>query len=98
MDTSKIVSSSWLTAAAGDTLSVRRMYSDPASERHLKATSAARSFGKSQGANAGGDWCVSHAGKLLLYLHVAIFLNALQISVELTQCTEEKIDLELRKT
>lgn len=41
---------------------------------------------------------MSHAGKLLLYLHVAIFLNALQISVELTQCTEEKIDLELQKT
>lgn len=40
---------------------------------------------------------MSHAGNLLLYLHVAIFLNALQISVELTQCTEEKIDLELQR-
>lgn len=51
-----------------------------------------------EGANAGGDWCVGHAGKLLLYLPVTIFLNALQISIELIQCTEEKIDLELQKT
>lgn len=98
MDTSKTVPSSRLTAVAGDTLSVRRMYSDPASERHLKASSAAQSFGRSQGANAGGDWCVGHEDKLLLYLRTAIFLNALQISVELIQCTEEKADLEMQKT
>lgn len=55
VDTSKTVPSFGLTAAAGDTLSVRRMYLGPASERHLKSTSEAQTFGRSQGENAGGD-------------------------------------------
>lgn len=41
---------------------------------------------------------MGHEGQLLLYLCAAIFLKALQISVELIQCTVEKNDLEIQKT
>lgn len=35
---------------------------------------------------------------LLFHIHLAIFYNALKISVDLVHCTQDKIDLGLQKT
>lgn len=35
---------------------------------------------------------------LLFHMNLAIFYNALKISVDLVHCTQEKIDLGLQKT